>query len=121
MSLRRGDGGRGAQLKKIKSAVFLKKRRYHLASGLRPPGPGRAPGPPNASGGKAGAPQKTTFKNHGFLTFEEGFLLDFQKETIKFRGCPREHVDRLHAIFDPYHVNLEFLTSLPQENQMENM
>ena len=67
------------------------------------------------TGGSVGVP------NHGFLAFEEGSLLDFQKEIIKFRGCPREHVDRLHAIFDPYHVNLEFLTSLPQENQMENM
>ena len=25
-----------------------------------------------------------------------------------------ENVDRLHAIFDRYYVNLEFLTSLPQ-------
>ena len=110
-------------MKKIKSAVFPKKKRYHLASGLRPPGPGSSPGPPNekAVGLVRPRTQETTFKNHGFLAFEEGSLLDFQKEIIKFRGCPREHVDRLHAIFDPYHVNLEFLTLLPQENQMENM
>ena len=47
----------------------------------------------------------TTFKRVFYVYF--GFV---KKNDEKIS----EHVDRLHAIFDRYYVNLELLTSLPE-------
>ena len=48
----------------------------------------------------------TTFKRVFFVCF--GFVKKKRDEKNS------ENVDRLHAIFDRYYVNLEFLTSLPE-------